>query len=308
MAKINRRKFFTNAAVSAAGIMIGGDFIGGSSGSSGFSDFPSAGKIMEEVRKYRKIDSHAHVWSIDNGDPETTVDYANRLGIGTLLISNPVTKGQATPDEFRAHNDIILKAMKLYPDRFIGQLTLNPTYKKESLEEIKRCVDQGMVGLKVYKQVKINDPLFFPIIEKFIDLKMIILMHSGVGYSRVKRDLSEPSTVSVPEDFVDIAGQYPEAMFQFAHLGGGPDWQYACKALKDSPNVFADLSGSNNAANMIDFALEQLGEDRLLFGCDNSYYQGVGSMLSAKLNEVQRRKIFFENYNNILRKAGKNVG
>jgi predicted TIM-barrel fold metal-dependent hydrolase len=58
---------------------------------------------------------------------------------------------------------------------------------------------------------------------------------------------------------------------------------------------------------MFDFAMEYIGEDRLFFGCDNSFFQGVGTVLSANLTERQRQKIFFENYNNILRKAGRHV-
>ncbi len=53
-------------------------------------------------------------------------------------------------------------------------------------------MDQGMIGLKVYNQVKINDPLFYPVIEKLTDLKMIILMHAhcgiGVGGKRKRID------------------------------------------------------------------------------------------------------------------------
>jgi predicted TIM-barrel fold metal-dependent hydrolase len=58
---------------------------------------------------------------------------------------------------------------------------------------------------------------------------------------------------------------------------------------------------------MIDYALRYLGEDRLLFGTDSSYYQGVGTILASKLNEVQKKKIFFENYNNILKRSGRNI-
>jgi predicted TIM-barrel fold metal-dependent hydrolase len=164
-----------------------------------------------------------------------------------------------------------------------------------------------MVGMKLYNHVKINDPLFYPVIEKFIGLNMIILMHTAIGKSRVILDAGEPPNISMPEDFVDIAKKYPEAMFQYAHTGGGIDWEYACKALVHSPNVFVDLSGSNNEAGMIDFAMQYLGEDRLLFGCDNSFYQGVGHVLANNLTEPQRRKIFFENYNSILKKSGRNV-
>ena len=58
---------------------------------------------------------------------------------------------------------------------------------------------------------------------------------------------------------------------------------------------------------MIDDVLKYLGEDRMFFGTDNSYYQGVGTILASHLNVVQKKKIFFENYNNILRKSGNHV-
>jgi len=189
---------------------------------------------------------------------------------------------------------------------------LNPTYQKESLEEIKRCTDEGMIGTgELYYQVKINDPLYFPIIEKLIDLKMIIFSHAecqlGVGGYRMKYNGNKAQNTSIPEDFVDIAKRYPEGIFQYAHIGMGGDWEYECKLFKDYPNIYVDTSGSNNAENMIDFAVELLGEDRLFYGADNSYYQSVGKILASNLTDAQKQKIFFDNYNNVLRKGGRHV-
>ena len=273
---------------------------------------PPGHDLMKEVMKYRKIDAHEHV-DADGGNVAAQIDFADRLGIEKLVISRPLTQStpkDATPEAFRAANDSVLKAMKQHPDRYIGQAYVNPLYREESLEEINRCMDLGMVGLKVYYQVKINSPLFYPIIEKLIDLKMIILMHAhcglGVGGKRTRYGNIQPNA-SIPEDFVEAAERYPEAMFQYAHTGGGGDWEYACKAMKDHPNIYVDTSGSNNCGGMIDYVLKYLGEDRMFFGTDNSYYQGVGGILASSLNEKQKRKIFFENYNNILRKSGNHV-
>lgn len=301
-----------NSAFTAAGAVLGSAAGGCAPAAAVRPASNSAGRqaynLMEEVMKYRKIDAHAHVWDAGNGVPESQLELADKLRIEKLFISAPVMKGPNTPPEFRKANDVVLKTMKRYPDRFIAQMTLNPNFPKEAMEEINRCIGEGMVGLKVYNQVKINSPLFYPVIEKFIDLKMIILMHVGIGKARIQYNSREPQGVSIPEDFVDIAKRYPEAMFQFAHIGGGIDWEDGIKALKHSPNVYVDTSGSNNEANMVDFALEYLGEDRLLFGCDNSFYQGVGHVLASNLTEAQKHKVFFENYNNILKKAGRNVG
>jgi len=313
---INRRKFVTSTATTAAGILIGGHTKGVArpAGESEKEGVPSAMPkydMMREVMKYRKIDAHAHIYFTDES-PREQLDYGERLGIEKQVISRYLDVFPGTPEQFRNYNDLTIKAIKKYPDHLLGGFVLNPAYKKESLEEIKRCSDAGMIGTgELYYQVKINDPLYFPIIEKLIDLKMIIFSHAecqlGVGGYRMKYNGNKAPNTSIPEDFVEIARQYPEGIFQYAHIGGGGDWEYECKLFKDSPNIYVDTSGSNNAENMIDFAVELLGENRLFYGADNSYYQSVGKILASNLTESQKRKIFFENYNNILRKGGRNV-
>ena len=309
---INRRKFVSGSALSVAGLMLTEKMFG-SSGPNNSSLSESALRpydLMQDVMKYRKIDSHVHS-DLYDGPPENNIAFMDRLGIEKMMISRPVTSGEGTPKDFRAYNDLVLNAMKKYPKRLTGQFTVNVPHQKESLEEIKRCADQGMVGLKVYTQVKINNPLFYPIIEKMIDLKMIIHMHShcqlGLGGYRMKYDTGIRPNTSIPEDFADIATRYPEAMFQYAHLGGGGDYEYACKMFTNLHNIYVDTSGSNNPECMVDFAVKQLGEDRVFFGSDNCYYQSVGKILASNLTESQKKKVFFENYNAILSKSGNGI-
>lgn len=267
--------------------------------------------LMKEVMRYRKIDAHAHIyWASDS--PETQLDFGRRLGIEKQVISRYLDVMPGTPDQFRKFNDLTIKAIKKFPNQLLGGFVLNPVFKRESLDEIQRCADAGMIGTgELYYQVKINDPLYFPIIEKLIDLKMIIHSHGecqlGVGGYRMKYNGYKQPNTSIPEDFVEIAKRYPEGVFQYAHIGMGGDWEYECKLFKDCPNIYVDTSGSNNAEYMIDFAVEQLGEDRLFFASDNSYYQGVGKILASNLTDAQKKKVFFDNYNNILKKGGRHV-
>lgn len=267
--------------------------------------------IMKDVMKYRKIDAYANAYAQDES-ATAQIAYADRLGIERLMLSVPIAKQMGTtPAEFKAYNDLVIRAVKRYPHRLTGQLTLHPAYLKASLEEIKRCTGEGMTGMKLYNQFKINDPVVYPVIEQFIHYKMIIHVHGesqlGVGGYRMKYDVDNTPAISVPEDFVAIAKRYPEAMFQYAHIGGGGDWEYACKSFRDCPNIYVDTGGSNNDENMVDFAVGNLGEDRIFFGCDSSFYQGVGKILASGLTEVQKKKIFFDNYNNILKKSGRGL-
>jgi hypothetical protein len=46
---------------------------------------------------------------------------------------------------------------------------------------------------------------------------------------------------------------------------------------------------------------------RLLFATDLSFENGVAKILAARLTEPERRQIFFDNFNNILRKRDNHV-
>ncbi len=309
---INRRKFFKETSLSTAGFIMTGNMTGFYAER---EKNPSSYNLMKEVMKYRKFDAHDHVGLFGPfpEDADKQIDIADRLGIERLSISNPITRKEDDnkPEKARECNDIVYKAMKRHPNRFVGFFTLNPLFQKESLEEIKRCADLGFAGYKGYTQVKVNDPLYYPIIEKLIDLKMICFMHAecelGIGGYRMKYDAKVRPNATIPEDMADAAKRYPEAIFQWAHIGGGGDWEYMCKSFINIPNIYVDTSGSNNEEGMIDEAIKMLGEDRLFFGSDNSYYQSVGKILASNTTEAQRKKIFFDNYNNILRKGGYHV-
>ncbi|MEX0883593.1 MAG: hypothetical protein WDZ72_08985 [Cyclobacteriaceae bacterium] len=74
---MTRRKFFSNAAASASGLAIGANLVGFSSRA---KTLEVASDLMAEVMKYRKIDSHAHVY-FSRDSPEVQIDFADRLGI-----------------------------------------------------------------------------------------------------------------------------------------------------------------------------------------------------------------------------------
>jgi len=298
---ISRRKFFAKTTLSTAGLLLGSNVMGKPANGNAV---PSSYDLMKDVMKFRKYDAHCH----PEENLKDQLSIADSLGINMMQMSKPVTNFSGTepegPDQVKENNDTVIRAMKQHPDRIIGFFTLNPVYQKQSLEELKRCVDQGMSGYKGYTQVKINDPLYYPIIEKLVDLKMIIFMHGfcqiGMGGYRMKYDIGRFPRTTLPEDMAEAARRYPEGIFHFAHIAGGGDWEYECKVFRDVPNIYVDTGGSNNEENIIDFAIRHLGEDRILFGTDNCYYQGVGKVLSSNATENQKRKIFFENYNRLL--------
>jgi predicted TIM-barrel fold metal-dependent hydrolase len=287
MSKIDRRSFLVSAGVVPV--------------LAGWKSAPPAEPIHDisaAIHRYRKLDCHNHLFY----EPRLVIAAADRLEIEKMAVSMPITKPhEATPEACRAANDRVLKAMQDFPGRFLGQCFINPHYQRDALEEIERCLDAGMIGLgELYTQVRINDPQYFPIIEKCIELKAPLLSHATDS----RKDYREPNLpgASRADDFVEAGHRYPEALLIYGHIGGGGDWEYACKALRSAPTVFADTSGSVTDEGMIDFAVKCLGVHRLLFATDESFETGVGKLLAADLTEEERRQIFFDNFNEILRK------
>lgn len=294
MPKMNRRSFIASAGLLSASAALP------RSASRPYD-------VLAEIRRYRKIDCHNHIFRPHIA--RELVAAADKLEIEKLAISYPITTSQAekvTPDAVHEANKLVLQAMKDFPGRFLGQCFVNPFYGREALEEMMRCMDAGMIGLgEMYTQVRLTDPRYFPIIEKCIELKAPLLSHAG----DVRKDWRDPERpgASIAEDFVEIGKRYPEALIIYGHIGGGGDWEYVCKALRHAPTIYADTSGSVTDEGMVDFAVRCLGVRRLLFATDLNFETGVGKILAANLTPAERRQIFFENFNGILRKRGNDV-
>ena len=80
---VDRRKFVTRSAASAAGILIGSHL----KGMAGLGDEekislskPKKYDLMKDVMKYRKLDAHAHIYFTDTS-PEEQLDAGERFAI-----------------------------------------------------------------------------------------------------------------------------------------------------------------------------------------------------------------------------------
>jgi len=254
------------------------------------------------------VDCHSHVasrfWDAGGMTPESLVNAADKLGIDILCCSTPIVKGMPTPEEFRASNEDLLKAMKDYPDKILGYCFVNPGYQSESLMEIeRRIVEDGMLGVKLYNQYKCSDPVAYPIVRKTIELRVPILQHAGYITDPVEAAL-QPN-LSNAYDIAYLASLFPEAIIIEAHLGGGGDWEWALKNLRKARNVYLDTSGSVVDAGMIEKAVRYLGAERLLFGTDLSMEEGVGKILDADIAEGDKQLIFGENMKQILERRAR---
>lgn len=249
---------------------------------------------IDLLMKNKVVSWHEHVKfkpgtkEFDEGKCDKLVEWAKKVYMDCIVCSLPIAGGMPGPDDVRLCNDTVALAMKRYPKMIKGMAFINPGYTKEALYEIDRCIkDIGMLGIKVYNQYFVSDPITRPIIEKCIDLDIPILYHSG---KLTVAPESQPF-LSNGEHFAKVAKQYPEAVIIHGHIGGGGDWLWSLKAMADCPNIFTDISGTVHDAEIMETTYKMLGADRMLFATDESFGSSIGKFLGADIPDQDKIKI-----------------
>ncbi|NQT15632.1 MAG: amidohydrolase family protein [Planctomycetes bacterium] len=255
----------------------------------------------KEAKGAAVIDCHAHLAHHSSASWEEKdrklIDAADRLGIDQLCASTLTPKRPATAEGFRECNAWLAEATERFAGRVLGYCYVNPGCGAEALDEIRRCVeDRGFIGVKLYNEHKCTDPVVAPVVELAIELKVPILHHAGHGHHAIPK---QPN-ISDGADLAELGRRYPEARLICAHVGGGGDWEWTIKALRHAENVFLDTSGSVTDEGIVDMAVQILGADRLLFGCDMSMTAGVGKVRAARLTPAERQKILGGNMSRLL--------
>ena len=249
------------------------------------------------------IDCHAHLYHRSSAtwkeDDRKLIEAADKLGIDQLCCSILTPRRPSTAEGFRECNQWVAEAMVRFPGRVLGYCYVNPGYHRESLEEIRRCIeDRGFMGIKLYNAYTCTEPVLWPLVELAIELRVPILQHAGHShYFNPKQP-----RISDGGHLAELSRRYPEAMFICAHVGGGGDWEWTIKAMRNDPGVYLDTSGSVIDEGIIEMAVDVLGTQRLLFGCDMSMTAGVGKIRGASLDAQAKQEILGGNLEKILRR------
>ncbi|MBQ3140642.1 MAG: amidohydrolase [Clostridia bacterium] len=234
---------------------------------------------------HRVINWHEHVWynakrELDEALCDGLIADLETFCHDMCVVSLPLLQQKVTAEEFRHANRTCAQALRKYPKQLRGFGFVNPGYIRETLDEIDRCVSEyGMIGVKLYYQYTICDPVMYPMIEKCIDLNIPILMHA----SKLNYHPWEQPVVSNGPHFAEIAKRYPEAKIIMAHIGGGGDWEYSLKAIADSPSILMDISGSVCEDQIIERSVKEIGAKRILYGTDGSFSACAGKLLGADI-------------------------
>ena len=232
------------------------------------------------------IDVHAHFYHAGCGRADwqrvndARLRAGERMGITYHVASILGTYGHTSPtyfpspDDVSLGNDAMIAMAVAEPARVRWYVTINPNHTAHAIAEIERGVQAGAIGVKLLASRRADDALLDPVCQAAAAHELPVLHH--VWQHRTREWPNQE--ISDGRDLARLAERHPRVAFVLAHLGGGGDWAHTLPAIRDTPNVYPDLSGSGVDRGMLDDAIATLGAQRLLWACDITMETGLAKL------------------------------
>jgi len=242
------------------------------------------------------IDIHVHPPRPDSSDASINhmAEVAARVGITRICLLGRVTEygRNPHPEGIVVINDDTMDIVRRRPEVYSGFCYLNPEHDPQFMQdEITRTVADGpLVGIKLWHAVNCRDARVHPIMDRAGELGVPVLHHAW--YKSTGQGLNE----STPADVAHLGRRFPDVTIVMAHLSGS-----GCRGVADIkpyPNISIDTCGSQPEHGFVEYAVEQLGAERVVFGSDapgRDFSCQLGRVLGADVTEEQRRAILADN-------------
>ncbi|MHB1294564.1 MAG: amidohydrolase family protein [Anaerolineae bacterium] len=235
------------------------------------------------------LDAHAHIgefkdYVVPQPEAAQLVAYMDRYGIQRASMF----AFAGVSSDFVYGNDLIIDAVRRFPDRLVGYATLNANYPEEMIPELERTFALGLRGIKLitgYQGLPEETERFYPVYEWANARKVIILSHQWGA-----------------AEFLDrIAIQYPQVSFHIGHLNP----RYA-EVVRQRDNVFSTTTFVP-WPGAIASAVQTFGAEKILFGTDLPDLDAslnVAPLLTARISDDDKLKILGGNLQGIYKEYG----
>jgi predicted TIM-barrel fold metal-dependent hydrolase len=215
-----------------------------------------------------------------------------------VALGDVLVHGRSPTDlQIRSINNDTAWLMRRYPGFVTGFCHLNPTLGGPAVRrEIGRCVALGFRGLKLEIANNARDACMRPLMEEAEARGLVVLQHA---WSMTK--IHQRRFHTDPEDVATLAHRFPRVKIIMAHLTG--DGVRGVLAVEDCPNVYVDTSGAAPEAGIVEYAVERLGADRILYGSDvpvRDFGVAIARITGSRLDRRSQRKILHDNTRELL--------
>lgn len=243
------------------------------------------------------IDMHAHFFPYTHKeeDQHEILRAIEQNGINQVYVSAIELDNQVFNEEMVEYaNEEAYRFEKAHP-KHIRSYCRVIAANRNAADVAKRGIyDHNAVGLKILSDCFMDDHLIDPVAEEAIKANVPILMHTS--YKAKGPGVQQYPYESDGSHIANLAKRYPELKIVMAHLGGNV--YKAVRDVAEYPNVYADMCGSMNRYGTLQYALERLGDDRIVFGSDQPwipYDICIGKVQDADLPETVMEKIMYKN-------------
>lgn len=246
------------------------------------------------------VSCHTHVgigWNhpINGSDAATMTRTMDLVGITHSCVSSM----RAIGPDLAGGNAEIAEIVTATPDRFLGTVVANPHFPDESRAQLEQHFASGRFGMiKIHPEFHaypMDGPGYDSTYE-FADRHRIPILTHSWGFGR---GLDHPSLS------LNVANRYPSIPFILGHAGGTPDGVRASVAAAlEAPSIQLDTATSLVYRGAIEFMVETVGADRVLFGTDASYLADapqVARVAGARIDEDSKVLILGGNLLRLLR-------
>ena len=236
------------------------------------------------------VDFHTHAgrWGVSwmDGEPERFVSLLDAAGIDLACI-NAIFYSDA-----RRGHDAVAEMVAAYPDRFVGVAFASPHYPEEAVKELDRAFhEMDMKFVKLYPDyamVPPEHPSYADILEWCSEKNLPVMLHSDF--------LFDPPDVDVYGRYTGLHERFPGIKWVISHAGwpNPPEGQVIVDTVNAVPNMYVETCSSFNYANTLEFIVDGMGADKILFGSDMTLMDArlqVGMIATADISEEDKRRI-----------------
>lgn len=214
------------------------------------------------------IDAHCHIgdyggrYGISMFGPEEMLARMGRNGVDKAVIASAISPLWGR-DDFRRGNDLVIEAVKKYPDRFLGMSTLSPRDPEFSLLEARRGLDAGLKAFKFH-------PIFhgfYAVDGELMDPFMRLAAEAGVP---VVTHSDFNTRCCTPYQVARLAARFPEVKVVMLHLGQDAEAAaHAPDAAEPYPNLYLETSNTPDYPYSVFInPVRVVGASRVMFGSD----------------------------------------
>ena len=271
--------------------------------------------LMTAVRKGKPmpvpvIDMHMHMlhegingaggtgYHMENGGPKGIFSMMEKLGVvgGGFMSWNGVVSNDSVQG-----NKLVKEALDVSPKGYWGLVTFSPTHytQKELAIMIPEVyADKRIIGMKPYHfyGMEYHNPAYDIWWEYGNKHGLDALIHPS------RSDLLEVEK---------LASKYQNVRWVIAHAGGSYKMaDMVIAVMKKHKNVFAELTLTPVPLGVIEYLVDALGDDRLLYGSDlpmRDPRQQLGWLVFSNLSLESKKRILGQNAYSVIEPCIKNM-